>query len=196
MAPNALTHPRFHFDRDRRAVAPPSRRALGDWAVSVLVGPHGGDTRECIQAACALRARTGDHQVAVRDVAGIAAAALRGVAAEIHDIGREFGFDPTSHPDTSEACGSLVLVRVAADFPEGGIAEDIARDLAVIAADLSRSVRLTAEACALRELMRGMIARGEARSDALVVVADDAQPETLAILPDMWRALGGGGTAG
>ena len=188
--PEQVRHPRFHFDRDRSSVAPPSLVQMHDWAVKVLVSPHGAEVRDCIRAAGAIRARSVDNQIAVRDVAMLAATALKAAAAEVHDIAREFGFDPTTHPDTDDATGSLILVRIAADFPDhtGGA---LSTGLTAIAADLARTIHRTAEACALRELMRGMIARGNTDADVLRAIADDASPETVAALPAMWRALGG-----
>jgi hypothetical protein len=169
---------------------PPSLERMQEWAVSVLVGPHGGDVRDCIHAACTLRAGSAGRQVAVRDVSTTAAAALRRAAGNLHDVAREFGFDPTTHEDTADAAASHVLVLIASDFPQAG-QEDLRSDLAAIAADLARTIRLTAEACAVRELMRGMIGGGAARADVLTAVSADAQPETVAILPDLWKALGG-----
>jgi hypothetical protein len=186
--PSTVDQPRFHYDRERTG-APPSLAEMHDWAVSILVGPHGGDVRDCIRAASIERARGVGSQVAVRDVANMAACALRAAAAEVHDIGREFGFDPTRHPDTEDSSGSLVLVRIASDFPDPR--GTIRRDLVEIGNQLVEAMRLTAEACALREMLRGMVQRGRADADAIRAVADDASPATMAILPDLWVAVGG-----
>lgn len=186
--PETVVQPRFHYDRDR-SVAPPTLAEMNDWAVSVLVGPHGADARECIRAAGAMRARHVDDQVAVRDVALLAAAALKSAAREVHDIAREFGFDPTAHPDMEDSTGSLVLVRISADFADEGSA--LRAGLVTIADELARTLHLTAEAGALKELVHGMVRRGRPDASIIQMLKDDAQTETLEMLPALWNALGG-----
>ena len=189
--PLPRNHSRFHFDPSREQGEVPTVAQLERWCVDQLTGPHGEDTREAVAQAGRSAAQARGAQEAVRDVALAAADAMRRAAREIHEIATEFGYDPTRHADTTDACVRLCLARVTSTAGSISGASGRAAALDEMTTRLMRAVRLTSEAQAITALTHSMIERGRCDYRLLAAARDDLSPETAEMLDVMWgRAPG------
>lgn len=177
-------HARFHFDPHRGEGSFPSLMSLEHWCVDQLSGDPGADVREIIGEASRSAALSAGRQGAVKDVANAAARAMRLAAREIHDIAREFGYDPTTHKLTCDACVRICLALVSAAAGRvGGRSGD---ELDGLAGSLIDTVRITSEALAVTALAYSMIERGQCDYALLATVREDVSPATATMIDGMW----------
>ncbi len=167
--------PRLHMD-PRRAKAPPPLDEIRDWCYDVVSGAEGGGARDAMSEAARMVAATIGHAAAVRDVSRGAALGLRRAAGEIHDLAREFGFDPRLHADTAEVVVQLCILRASIGaHPQGAILERQA-------VDMWRGACVLVEMRAVTALSLGMLSDGMGDAATLADVALDARPETVEMI--------------
>lgn len=178
--------PRFHYDPQRETSKVPSLSHLQHWCMERLTSPEGGNARECVRVATLQLAERAERDEVLDGISVATARAVRTAARDIHDVAREFGFDPTTHEATREACGQMCLARISAEAGCMVEPDDAAEAVRTVAGELLRLVLVTAEAMALTALAMSMIRTGGSSGDLHDAVRDDAQPETIAILDAVW----------
>lgn len=179
-------HARFHFDPNRGEGCVPEIAALNLWCMNQLIGPEGEETRNVVAEAGRSVARRSTAPEGVRDVAVATAAGMRAAAREIHDIAREFGFDPTVHPHTVDACIRLCLSRVSVAAGRLSGAERSIEMLEEIVSRLIHAVRLTSEAQAVTALAHSMIERGRCDYEVFAAAREEVHPDTAVMIDEMW----------
>lgn len=184
--PLQKNHPRLHFDPHRGEGDAPSRMRLRHWCYEMLAGPQGVDARASIAEATRLACRGADVGQRSREVTEAIAQALKTVAGDIHAVAIEFGYDPTAHEHTREACVNICLSRVAAAAGTFCSVRETVSQIEDLVATMLRAVRLTSEAQAVTALSLSMIERGRCDYDVISALRDEVMPETAAIIDAMW----------
>lgn len=167
--------PRLHMD-PRRTQAPPPLDEIRDWCYGVVSGEEGSGARDAMIEAARMVAATRGDADAVREVSRGAALGLRRAAGQIHDLAREFGFDPRTHADTAEVVVQLCVLRASIGaHPQGAALERQA-------VELWRGACVLVEMRAVTAISLGMLSDGVGDAATLADVALDARPETVEMI--------------
>jgi len=181
--------PRFHYDPQREASRVPTLSHLQHWCMERLTSPEGANARECVRVATLQLAERAGRDEVLDGIGTATAKAVRAAARDMHDVAREFGFDPTTHDATRDACSQMCLARISAEAGCAVKPDEAAEAVRTVAGELLRLVLVTAEALALTALAMSMMRTGGNSDDLHDAVRDDAQPETIAILDAVWATV-------